>query len=212
MGSTEGNTPEHLASLIGEVFEELMDVDEIRAEYRIFDDIAIDPYAGTLKIQDVILTPGLNITGQIREAEKVALFVCTAGPTVSVLSRCHTRDSDLIRAYIHDVTGTLVVEKTADMILHELRQTMEAGGSGITNRFSPGCCGWDLAEQHKLFSLLSDNHCGVTLTASALMNPVKSLDGIIAIGRNVNFKPWQCHFCNDENCIYRGRKYEGQDF
>ncbi|MCK7538940.1 MAG: hypothetical protein MZV63_52410 [Marinilabiliales bacterium] len=47
----------------------------------------------------------------------------------------------------------------------------------ITNRFSPGYCGWDVAEQHKLFSFFKDNFCGITLTESALMNPVKSVSG-----------------------------------
>jgi cobalamin-dependent methionine synthase I len=106
------------------------------------------------------------------------------------------------------VTGTIVVEKAAGMIQQELREVAEAGGYMTTNRFSPGCCGWDLAEQHKLFSFFRDNYCGVTLMESALMHPAKSLSGFTGIGRNVRYLSRQCHHCDDKNCIYRGRKPE----
>ncbi len=206
MGYPAGKAPGHLTALIAEVFEELMPLEEIRAEYRIFDDIAIDPEAGTLKVQEVTFNPGRTVSGQIREAEKAALFVCTAGATVSDRSRRRIPDDDLLKLYVYDVTGTMVVEKAADMMLHELRRKMEAGGCRITNRFSPGYCGWDLAEQHKLFSFFRNNYCGVTLSESALMKPVKSVSGIIGIGREVRFAPYNCSLCDDKNCLYRGRK------
>ena len=206
MGYSAGKAPDHLAALIGGVYDELAPLEEIRAEYRIFDDIAVDHGAGTLTLQEVIFNPGRIVSGQIREAEKVALFVCTAGETVSNLSRCRTPDDDLLRAYIHDVTGTMVVEKAADMMLRELSRTMEAVECNITNRFSPGYCGWDLADQHKLFSFLRDNCCRVTLTESALMTPVKSVSGLTGIGREVKFAPYSCSQCDDRNCLYRGRK------
>ena len=209
MGYTAGRAPDHLTALIGEVHEELAPLEEIRTEYRIFDDIAFDHGAGTLTLQELIFNPGPIVSGQIREAEKIALFVCTAGETVSNLSRCRTPDDDLMRAYIHDVTGTMVAENAADMMLRELSRAMEAGGCSITGRFSPGYCGWDLAEQHKLFSFLRDNCCGVILTESALMRPVKSVSGLTGIGKNLSHHPWECHLCNDKNCIYRCRKHDG---
>jgi len=88
----------------------------------------------------------------------------------------------------------------------ELRAAAAARGKMITNRFSPGYCGWDVAEQHKLFGFFKDNFCGITLTESALMKPVKSVSGIIGIGRDVKYAPYQCHACEDKNCIYRNRK------
>ena len=192
MGYVAGKAPPHLTALTGEVYEELIPVEEIKAQYLIIDDIAIDSDGCTLKLQDVIFNPGRTIIGQIRDAEKIALFICTAGATVSNRSSCRTPDADLLRSYLYDVTGTMVVEKTADMMLQELRRGMEASGCGITNRFSPGYCGWDLAEQHKLFSFFRDNYCGITLTESAVMKPVKSVSGIIGIGRKVKFIPYNC--------------------
>jgi len=116
------------------------------------------------------------------------------------------KDGDLLRGYVYDVIGSEVVENAADRMQEELRLTVAGEGLNITNRFSPGYCGWDVAEQHKLFSFFPENYCGITLTESALMNPVKSVSGLIGIGREVRYAPYQCHLCEDKNCIYRGRK------
>jgi len=88
----------------------------------------------------------------------------------------------------------------------ELRKEVAVRGMKITNRFSPGYCGWDVAEQHKLFTFFKDNFCGITLTDSALMNPVKSVSGVIGIGSNVRFSEYKCKLCGDKNCIYRNKK------
>ena len=113
---------------------------------------------------------------------------------------------DLLKGYVYDVIGSEVVEAAADMMQEELKVEAAARGKNITNRFSPGYCGWDVAEQHKLFSFFRDNFCGITLTGSALMNPIKSVSGLIGIGENVKYAPYQCHLCDDRNCIYRNRK------
>jgi hypothetical protein len=81
---------------------------------------------------------------------------------------------------------------------------MRDSGKKITNRYSPGYCGWDVTEQHKLFQLIPENYCGIKLTPSALMDPVKSISGIIGIGENVKNNPYTCRLCNQNDCVYRG--------
>lgn len=71
---------------------------------------------------------------------------------------------------------------------------MASEGMVTTNRFNPGYCGWDVTEQHKLFSLMADNYCGIRLTESALMDPVKSGSGFIGIGKSVKRVPYTCIF------------------
>ena len=53
-----------------------------------------------------------------------------------------------------------------------------------TNRYSPGYCGWHVSEQHKFFAFLPQNYCGIELSDSALMKPVKSVSAIIGIGKD----------------------------
>jgi hypothetical protein len=206
MGYQTGTAPEPVTQLINEVTEELLPLDGIKAEYRIFPLISLSREEKSLHIEDVVFNIKPIIYRQINEAEEAALFICTAGPVVGEKSSSNMKSGDLLRGYVYDVIGSEVVEAAVDIMQEELRKEVGVLGMKITNRFSPGYCGWDVAEQHKLFSFFKDNFSGITLTESALMNPVKSVSGVIGIGRNVRFTEYQCKLCGDKNCIYRNKK------
>ncbi len=206
MGYSPGSAPEPLTDLIAEVSDELMPLGDVKAEYLIFNRLASDPDSKSIEIEGVVFCVKPVILSQINKAGGAALFICTAGAEIGLRSRASMKEGDLLRGYVYDVIGSEVVENAADRMQEELRLEVAADGLKITNRFSPGYCGWDVAEQHKLFSFFPENYCGITLTESALMNPVKSVSGLIGIGREVRYAPYQCHLCDDKNCIYRGKK------
>lgn len=206
MGYEPGVAPEPVTIITREVSDELRLMGDIRAEYRTFNNITFDREAKSLGVGDVFFVVRPIVYRQIKDADEVALFICTAGPAIGEMSRQSMKEGDLLRGYVYDVIGSEVVENAADRMQEELRAAAAAQGKMITNRFSPGYCGWDVAEQHKLFGFFKDNFCGITLTESALMNPVKSVSGIIGIGSDVSYAPYQCHVCDDKNCIYRNRK------
>jgi hypothetical protein len=58
-------------------------------------------------------------------------------------------------------------------------------------------------EQKKLFSFLPKEFCGVSLTDSALMIPIKSISGIIGVGKNVEYKQYFCDTCGRKDCTYK---------
>ena len=206
MGYSPGSAPEPLTDLIAEVSDELMPLGDVKAEYLIFNRLASDPDSKSIEIEGVVFCVKPVIFSQIKKAGGAALFICTAGAEIGLRSRASMKEGDLLRGYVYDVIGSEVVENAADRMQEELRLEVAVRGLKVTNRFSPGYCGWDVAEQHKLFSFFPDNYCGITLTESALMNPVKSVSGLIGIGREVRYAPYQCHLCDDKNCIYRGKK------
>ena len=92
------------------------------------------------------------------------------------------------------------------MMQDELEAVMKEAGFSITNRYSPGSCGWPVSDQQLLFSLFPDKYCGISLSDSSLMDPLKSVSGIIGIGRNVKKTAYTCDICDIENCMYRYRK------
>ena len=208
MGYLPGTAPEPVTLLINEITQELLPLGDIRAEYRIIKEISFIQKEKSLQVAGVTFNIKPIIYRQIKDAEEVALFICTAGRAVGEMSRNSMKEGDLLRGYVYDVIGSEVVEHAADMMQEELKGESQARGRKITNRFSPGYCGWDVAEQHKLFSFFKNNFCGITLTESALMNPVKSVSGLIGIGEHVRYSQYQCHLCDDKNCIYRNRKSE----
>ena len=77
----------------------------------------------------------------------------------------------------------------------------------ITNRYSPGYCVWHLKEQKSLFSLLPAEYCNITLTDSCLMQPIKSVSGLIGIGANGKQKTYLCSICELSHCLYRDWKF-----
>ncbi len=206
MGYEPGIAPEPVTILTREVSEELRLMGDIRAEYRTFNNITFYQEEKSIGVDGVIFAVRPIVYRQIKDADEMALFICTAGPAIGEMSHRSMKEGDLLKGYIYDVIGSEVVENAADRMQEELKDEAAARGKKITNRYSPGYCGWDVAEQHKLFTFFSNNFCGITLTESALMNPVKSVSGIIGLGRDVKYAPYQCHICGDRTCIYRNRK------
>lgn len=47
-------------------------------------------------------------------------------------------------------------------------------------------CSWNVAEQHKLFKLLTMNFSGISFTESVLIQPIKSISGINRVGEKLN--------------------------
>jgi len=99
--------------------------------------------------------------------------------------------------------GSEVVEAAADKMHEMLCEEMQEIGLKISNRYSPGYCGWDVSEQKKLFQFFPEKYCGIQLLESCLMTPIKSISGIIGIGPYIHFRGYNCGQCEMENCIYR---------
>jgi cobalamin-dependent methionine synthase I len=129
--------------------------------------------------------------------------VCTAGKTISERSVKLLKGEDPVLGYVYDVMGSAIADAAGDRMQLFLKQESELSGERITNRYSPGYCQWNVSDQHKLFALFPGSPSGVILTPSALMLPVKSISGVIGIGRNVKYRDYQCDLCTSENCIYR---------
>jgi len=71
---------------------------------------------------------------------------------------------------------------------------------------SPGYCGWDVEDQHRLFDLLGEGFLDVHLTDAALMVPLKSVSGVIGIGAGAEWHDYPCATCPEEGCPTRGRR------
>ncbi len=144
-----------------------------------------------------------RIATQLKNAECVAVYVCTIGDALERIAGDCMREGDALRAYLFDLIASEAVEALASILHQHVRNIAAAHSMGSSNRFSPGYCEWDVGEQHLLFSLLPAGFCGVTLAASALMHPVKSTSGFIGIGHGVKEKNYSCDFCNQRNCTFR---------
>ena len=112
---------------------------------------------------------------------------------------------DIMEGYVVDVAGNYLVERAMDLLQNVIEDEMASQGMKITNRYSPGYCEWDIREQQKLFSLFPENYLDVSLTDSCLMQPIKTVSGVIGIGKDVKLNPYTCHYCTQANCLYRDK-------
>lgn len=143
---------------------------------------------------------GSIIARQLAGATHFAVFVATAGIE---FEEWRKRD-DMLESFIADALGSVIAERSADEMEKALQASIDKLGWKHTNRFSPGYCEWATEEQQKLVPLLGNpNPCGVWLTESALMWPVKSVSGIIGLGENVSYHEYACHLCQLTHCFRR---------
>lgn len=150
---------------------------------------------------NTVFETGKIIARLMKGAERLALFVATAGREFEAWTQTLKKEGDYLNQYIVDSIGTCIVEKTGDYL--EKLLEAEIGDTKHTNRFSPGYCGWHVSEQRKFFALLPENICGIELKESCLMIPIKSISGIIGIGTNVKTKLYSCHVCDMKSCFRR---------
>jgi hypothetical protein len=204
LGYTD-DLPDDILAIVEEVLNETAGCFDICGGYQIFDRIDFVKEGHQLRIADVDFSPHKIVYHQLKNSEQLAVFVCTAGEGISQWSK-QTMSDDPLKGFIADILGSVVVEASIEKIQQMLSDEMAQAGLKITNRYSPGYCGWPTVEQHKLFSLLPEGNCGVRLTESALMLPIKSVSGVIGIGANVGFHPYTCQLCDAAFCVYRNRK------
>ncbi len=205
MGYPAGQCPEYLRLLIREALQWAMEHCVLHGGLAVMGPVSWRKETHTLILGEVELEIQKILFGQLRKSEAIALFLCTAGPAISDRAEELMRRGDFLEGYILDLIGSEIVEAAMDKIQDTLERELVLTGLHITNRFSPGYCGWRVAEQQKLFSFFPKDFCGVTLTEHSLMQPIKSVSGIIGIGKDVRRKAYACQVCEMAHCIYRGR-------
>ena len=167
---------------------------------------ALDLEQYTLTIEDTTLSVGKIIARQLRGAEAYAFFVCTAGMDFEDYQRELMRKGDMVRVFIADALGSVIAEKAADRMEESLQMNIDKLGWKHTNRFSPGYCSWHVSQQQLLFPLFgTPEPCGVHLSDSSLMTPIKSVSGVIGVGPNVRHLDYTCGLCDFDKCFKKRR-------
>lgn len=174
------------------------------AQLEILSDIVIPKCAFEFYTECGLQT-GSTISSLLEGAEYFALFAATAGMAFHNYQEALKAENDILKSFIVDTIGTCIVEKTGDYLERLLEK--EIGDARHTNRFSPGYCGWHLSGQKELFALLGGNPCDIQLSDVFLMTPIKSISGVIGIGREVNEKKYGCQYCELETC-YKKKRYD----
>ena len=205
-GFNNDNVLSHFPELIEIALKEAPNLCEIRAGFKYFDHFVINLTHQNIIIDNQTFSPGEIIATQLKNASSVAVFLCTAGANISNYSKLLAENGNHLLSYIFDLTGNLITEKVLDKLIIDFEKEVKLSGLKISDFYSPGFCNWNITEQLKLFSLLPENFCGISLSESMLMNPIKSVSGIFGVGKTLTRNNYRCNWCSDMNCLYRRKK------
>lgn len=128
---------------------------------------------------------GVTIRGEIgafmAQADRIAAFVVTVGKNVSIRATSARMGGDAFAALVFDAVGSWAVEAATDALMDRIERHLRPA-EALTLRYSPGYCGMEISEQQKLFRLLKAQSVGVSLLPSMMMQPLKSISGLVGLG------------------------------
>jgi len=190
---------------IREICEELLEESHYYIEgkfgYRVLNEYDISVKRDCIELSGkIILNSSRIIASQLKDSEGLTVFASTLGNKFDAWLKKLFASNDPLKGYIADLIGSVAVECAADNLEEMVIEYFSKYSISCSNRYSPGYCNWNVVEQKKLFSLLPDNFCGITLTPSSLMIPIKSVSGIIGYGKNLEKRDYACKICTQENC------------
>jgi len=202
LGFEPGQLPEPFDSMLTGAIDAAPGLCQIRAGYRLFHAPVFNKPLYEISVEGMSFLPGKIVFNQLKRSKSVALFIATAGAGISGRIKELAEEGDAVSSYVFDVLGSIIAEKAARKLVDRLEMEVAEEGLKVSDPFSPGYCDWSVAEQQHLFSFFPEGFCGVTLSGSSLMSPVKSVSGMVGIGTGVNRKGNQCFMCNDVHCLH----------
>lgn len=144
-------------------------------------------------------------------ASHLALFAATIGEAISKKISELFDNRELALAIMLDAVASEAADDAADYtnsrFLNKLQRTGLAGTTAKSLAYSPGYCGWHVSGQGKLFEYLHPERIGITLNSSFLMQPLKSVSGVLVAGDAMihdfeDHYPF-CSTCEDHQCRKR---------
>ena len=146
-------------------------------------------------------------------ADALALFVATVGAGVTDRIRTLFAQNEPALAVMLDAVASTAADRLTHLLaVRHAAATGGADGQGrLTLGYSPGYCGWHVSGQRALFAYLQADAIGVTLNASCLMDPLKSVSGVLAAGpADIHrFLPGYefCVDCRNRTCLGRAKTW-----
>ncbi len=203
MGMHLSDADDYLLGLIDELIKSSYKLIDPKAAFIIYDDIDILASDYKIRVSKTVFSTSKIVTSFLKKSEFLTVFVCTCGDVVEHYSKDLMKQGHSLEGLIVDLIGSEMAELITENLHNHIEAIAQMSGMNVSNRYSPGYCKWDVAEQQKLFPLLKGKTCNIQLTPSSLMLPVKSVSGILGIGTSIKRLPYKCHLCDDKNCIMR---------
>jgi hypothetical protein len=165
LGAKEDHQDAHAEALVEKYIKVCHQLMAPAAAYVYRDHLQADS-AAHIAIEGLTFQTGKIVHKMLRHSTQYVFFLVTVGPEPEKLARELLDRGDYLEAYITDLSASALVDSVAACVHEDIRREADRQGNKVTNRYSPGYCSWDVAEQQKLFSLFPK-----TPAASLFPNP-----------------------------------------
>jgi hypothetical protein len=143
-------------------------------------------------------------------ADALALFAATLGGAIDRTIQDEFRAGDLALAYVLDAIASEAADRLASVAATRFLASTGAAATREPIRalpYSAGYCGWHVSGQRALFDRLRPAEIGIGLTEGCLMDPLKSVSGVLVTGPPAvhRFQPAFpfCEACVTHDCRVR---------
>ena len=147
--------------------------------------------------------PRTPLDGIVPRAERLALFAVTLGQALGTCIDRLFAENEPALAYLLDAVASERTDRAAALLAarygDESARAAAVSPAARVLPYSPGYCGWHVTGQRRLFERLRPEAIGITLGASCLMQPLKSVSGVLVAGpAEIHEFPDDFDFC--ERC------------
>lgn len=205
----ETEVPDHIGALAEEAFRLL---GGLAAPAIVIESVTADEFGRVLEGEGMN-EPEAPLPAIFPKATALALFAATLGaPVCEKIARLFAENEFALGSML-DAAASGAADRMAAIGEERFRdRLLEWGKADASTRvlgYSPGYCGWHVSGQRRLFERLRPGEIGITLRESFLMDPIKSVSGVLAAGPpeihrfDPNF-PF-CRDCRDHPCRPRLR-------
>lgn len=192
------NIPKSMEEAVFEGKDYFLEKASIKAKYSIFDISELKKDAIILSQNNVptVLKSAL-LPSILKECNSAMLYVLTVDGFNEIQAEC---EDDILLEFITDAWGTAYTEAADNLFKEEIRTEFEKQGIFMTISHNPGQHLFPLTNQKVFFELLKPYDLNLTLTDSCLMQPSKSVSGIIGLSdKPQDLSKVSCDYCNMKN-------------
>ncbi len=144
-------------------------------------------------------------------ADYLALFAVTLGERISDRINNCFKTNLFAEGCMLDAAASAGADRGAEILQRRYEKRLTDKYDDISKigvlRYSPGYCGWHISGQKKLFEYLEPQRIGITLRETYLMDPLKSVSGVIIAGPKAIHQFENdyscCEECDDQSCLDR---------
>lgn len=144
---------------------------------------------------------GASVNQFLGDVQKVIICATTLGYQVDQRIRL-AGITNMSTAILLDTAAMVIIEAQLDQWMTSLNETEVLKGTYLSQRYSPGYGDMPLSVQHAILGALDTaKSIGLTITASEILLPKKSVTAVIGIYD----KPFKNTYSNCDGCLIRGK-------